>query len=97
MTAQSRARHLRRYTAKAPSIRDAATLFKCGKSQVGSHLKSLKETGQPAYSHRGVGRPRALLPSEDAALDAYAHWLIDTGSFASRDLLEDAANRLRER
>lgn len=43
---------------KEPTIREAARLFKCGKSQIGRHVKSLRERGVPDVSHRPPGRPR---------------------------------------
>ena len=96
----SRSSRLRNATTlKEPSIRDAAKRFKCGKSQLAKHLKALRETGSPDLSLRWVGRPRALRDDEDAALEAYASWLVQSGyvSLATRDLMEDAANRLRAR
>lgn len=44
--------------AKMPTVRDAARMFKTGKSNVGRHLKALKETGVPKISPRPAGRPR---------------------------------------
>jgi hypothetical protein len=95
--AKERYHSSRRLNRKAPTLKEAATLFKCGKTQIGVHMKALQTTGIAGFSERGTGRPRCLLPSEETAIDAYAVWLIKTGSFASKDLLEDAANRLRAR
>lgn len=83
-----------RTVAKPPTIRHAASLFKTVKTQVGAHVRSLRTTGLPATSWRSVGRPRSLDDHEDSALEAFAQWLIESGSLAAKDLLEAAANRL---
>lgn len=80
-----------------PSIRQAAERFHTTKSRVGAHYKALRETGLPAWSPLEAKRPRALRDDEDEALVAYAKWLAESGSLASRDILEDAANLLRAR
>ena len=80
-----------------PSVRHAARLFKTGKTQVGAHYKSLKERGVPAGGAHSVGRPRSLDDEEDRAIDGYVQWLINSGSFAGKDLVEHAANQLRSR
>ena len=33
----------------------------------------------------------------DTALEGYVYWLIESGSLASKDLLQDTANRLQAR
>lgn len=83
--------------AKRPSVRDAAKLFKTGKTQISLHLKALRDTKAPAISQRGVGRPTSLTPEEDDALEIYANWLVRSGSLCAKDLLEGAANLLRAR
>ncbi len=62
-----------------------------------SHLKALTDTGSSALSHRVSGRPRSLRDDEDAALAAYARGLIESGSPATRGLMQEEANRLRSR
>ena len=62
------------------------------------YLKAFKETSMPAFSIRNAGRLRTLRPDEELALEVYAYWLIETGCpLVARDLIEDAANRLRAR
>ena len=58
---------------REPSIRDAARRFNIGKSEIGRHLKALKENGSPAISLRVGGRPCTLRLDEEAALEAYAY------------------------
>ena len=82
---------------RRPTVRDAAKLYRVGHSQVAVHNKALLKTGQPGFSQRTVGRPTTLTEGEDKALCAYATWLYESGSFAARDLIEDAANRMRAR
>lgn len=82
---------------KKPSIRDAARRFGAAKSAIARHIKALRTSNLPALSHRGVGRPRCLTDAEDAALEAYALWLIQSGSLASRDVIQNGANLLRAR
>lgn len=83
--------------AKEITIRDAVRRFKTGNSQVAAHCKALMATGGPAFSHRVHGRPRLLRDVENAALEAYAHWLMESGCLAANDLIQEAANKLRSR
>ncbi|KAK1830390.1 hypothetical protein QBC39DRAFT_261118, partial [Podospora conica] len=82
---------------KILSIRYTASLFKVGKTQVGAYFKSLRDRGVPVYGTKVMGRLIAVSAAEDAALEVYALWLIKSGSFTAKDLLESAANRLRSR
>jgi hypothetical protein len=77
------------------SLREAAARFRCGKTAVGTHLKSMKLFGIPAFSTKAGGRPRNLDESEDRALVAYVMWLERCGFPANQVVIEDAANELR--
>ncbi|KAK3360450.1 hypothetical protein B0T25DRAFT_496347 [Lasiosphaeria hispida] len=77
-----------------PTIHAATKLFRTSKTHIGAHVKALREIGRPAFKPGSVGRPTSLLESKDRALKAYAHWLIESGSLATQDLLEAACNRL---
>ncbi|KAL6406012.1 hypothetical protein AUP68_10570 [Ilyonectria robusta] len=81
---------------KPLSLRAAATAFGTSKSDVQRHLVALEKSGRPAFSDRGVGRPRNLDNSEDRALVAYIMWLERCGFPATRIQVEEAANMLRQ-
>ncbi|KAG8665227.1 uncharacterized protein FPOAC1_013206 [Fusarium poae] len=77
------------------SLREAAARFRCGKTAVGTHLKSMKLFGRPAFSTKAGGHPRNLDESEDRALVAYVMWLERCDFSANQVVIEDAENELR--
>ena len=83
-------------TRKEPTIRDAARIFKYRKIQIGKQYKALYDIGLLALSPNQVRRLRSLYEDEDATLEAYVHWLIQSGFIllVIYDLIEDTTNRL---
>lgn len=80
---------------KPLTTRKAAEKYQTSKSAVARHVKEMKLSGKPAFSKQGRGRPRNLDESEERAVIAYIIWLERAGFPASREAIEEAANKLR--